>query len=380
MGDSIGKLFDDLADALRDNRESSLGRCPLYLYGAGNIGKEVCELLTRHSITVTAFLDRKAQPGASWKSIPILPADDASIPQDQRRRSQVIITIFNRETEIPPIVKWLESLDYGQVISFLELHAQFPQELGDRFWLTSREFYPPHQASIEKADELWHDETSRNLYRSILRFRFRLDHQVPPKPGPGPPYFTSDLPPWPTPLRFIDCGAYDGDTLRDLAATGLPTEAVAAFEPDSANFAKLAQSLASEGALTATACLYPCGVSSQTKQIRFSAGGGESSRFSDEGDQFIQCVALDDALAHFNPNLIKMDIEGAEYDALLGARQLIERYRPGLAICVYHRPHDLWRIPLLVHGWLQGGRHYLRLHAHNTFDLVYYWIPDSPEK
>jgi FkbM family methyltransferase len=177
----------------------------------------------------------------------------------------------------------------------------------------------------------------------------------------------------------VDCGAYDGDTLRDLAATGLPFEAVAAFEPDPANFAKLAQSLAGKSA-TSTICLYPCGVSARTTQIRFSTGGGESSRFSDDGEVVIPCVALDEALVHFRPNLIKMDIEGAEYDALLGARQLIERDRPGLAICVYHRPEDLWRIPLLMAGWLQGGRHYLRLHAHHTFDLVYYWVPDGPEK
>ena len=374
---SIEKLFEELAGSLPEKVEIQLGERPLYLYGAGNIGKEAADLLGRHGIPVTAFLDRTAKPDASWKNIPIFQPDDAKIPPDQRRKSQVLVAIFNRNAEIPSIVKLLESLGFGEVISFLELHARFPGELGDRFWLTSREFYPPHQSSITQAYALWDDELSRDLYRAVLQFRFSLDHEVLPQPSPGRQYFTSDLPAWPTPLRFVDCGAYDGDTLHDLEATGLPTAAIAAFEPDPDNFAKLAQS---PTAKRATTTLYPCGVSAHNTQIRFSTGGGESSRFAEDGEVVIQCVALDEALAHFRPNLIKMDIEGAEYDALLGARGLIEQCRPGLAVCVYHRPEDLWRIPLLIAGWLQGGRHYLRLHAHSTFDLVYYWIPDSQEK
>ena len=49
-----------------------------------------------------------------------------------------------------------------------------------------------------------------------------------------------------------------------------------------------------------------------------------------------------------------MDIEGAEYEALLGARGTISKYRPGLAISLYHRPADLWQIPLLINEMLGG--------------------------
>jgi hypothetical protein len=111
--------------------------------------------------------------------------------------------------------------------------------------------------------------------------------------------------------------------------------------------------------------------------VRFSIGQGESSCASVQGDTLVQCVAIDEALPAFRPNLIKMDIEGAEPDALRGAQRTIREFRPGLALCVYHKPDHLWTLPLLVQNWLQGGTHHLRLHGHNGFDLVYYWHPHS---
>jgi hypothetical protein len=117
-------------------------------------------------------------------------------------------------------------------------------------------------------------------------------------------------------------------------------------------------------------------VDASTSQVRFSSGQGTGSHASSAGDTVIQCVALDEALPIFRPNLIKMDIEGAEYAALWGARQLIAEHRPGLAICLYHRPEHLWQIPLLVRQLTGGGGSYfLRPHGWNGFELVLYWMP-----
>jgi FkbM family methyltransferase len=374
----IKNLFAQLRATLRPADAKSFfadGR-PVYVYGAGNVGKDVCRVLLAQNISVAGFLDRNAKAGGAWQALPILKPDDPVISAAQRQSSHVVIGIYNRDTEMPPISQSLQAMSYGRVSSFMELHEQFAAELGDRYWLTSRQFYPRHKEQVAAGYELWSDETSRDLYAAILKFRFAKSYEALPRPNFTDQYFPAGLPAWPNPVRFIDCGAYDGDTLRDLTDGRAKVAALVAFEPDPGNFPKLVESARARlNKVTETIALFPCGVSSETTQIRFSAGQGSSSCVSDSGETVIQCVRLDDALPVFRPNVIKMDIEGAEYDALLGARQMIEAHRPGLAISVYHRPEHLWTIPLLAQEWLKGGRHYLRLHAYNGFELIYYWMP-----
>ena len=91
-----------------------------------------------------------------------------------------------------------------------------------------------------------------------------------------------------------------------------------------------------------------------------------------------QALGLDEAFPAFAPNLLKMDIEGAEPDALEGAAELIRRFQPGLAIAVYHQYRHLWEIPLLLQRWLPRHRYFLRAHAHNSFEVVLYAQPLPP--
>ena len=71
-----------------------------------------------------------------------------------------------------------------------------------------------------------------------------------------------------------------------------------------------------------------------------------------------------------------MDIEGAEIEALKGAQNIIQKYKPGLAISVYHAPEHVWEIPILIREMLPNTyQYYLRSHAYNDFETVLYAIP-----
>jgi hypothetical protein len=89
----------------------------------------------------------------------------------------------------------------------------------------------------------------------------------------------------------------------------------------------------------------------------------------------VQCVALDDALPVESPTYVKLDIEGAEPAALQGARRLLTRARPRLAVCVYHEPDHLWSLPLWVDALGLDYDLHLRAHRYNGFDVVLYAIP-----
>ena len=69
---------------------------------------------------------------------------------------------------------------------------------------------------------------------------------------------------------------------------------------------------------------------------------------------------------------IKMDIEGAEQKALHGAGKIIKKYRPKLAISVYHLPNDIIEIPLMIHNMVSEYQLFLRHHYSNHWETVLY--------
>lgn len=91
----------------------------------------------------------------------------------------------------------------------------------------------------------------------------------------------------------------------------------------------------------------------------------------------VQCIGLDEFLSGEQPTLLKMDIEGAELDALEGACALIRKASPVLAVCVYHTPEHIWRIPLRLHQLQPAYRLFLRAYCADGLDLVCYAVPDS---
>jgi FkbM family methyltransferase len=156
-----------------------------------------------------------------------------------------------------------------------------------------------------------------------------------------------------------------------MLRNGYDIGAVAAFEPDPDNYAKLVRRHADLNVV-----FLPCGVSSIVGLTRFEGGRGTASRIGESGQTVIQCVSIDDCLPSFAPTLIKMDIEGAEPAALRGAERTLRRHRPGLAIALYHRPEHLWEIPLWLAERKLDYRMYLRGHLYNGYESILYCRAD----
>ena len=73
-----------------------------------------------------------------------------------------------------------------------------------------------------------------------------------------------------------------------------------------------------------------------------------------------------------------MDIEGSEFDAIMGAGKVIERCRPVMAVCAYHKCDHLWIIPKLLKAANPDYRIFLRRYAEDCWETVYYAVP--PER
>jgi FkbM family methyltransferase len=156
-------------------------------------------------------------------------------------------------------------------------------------------------------------------------------------------YFPSDVPFKKGYSKFIDCGAYDGDTIEKLYYEKGKIDTIVAFEPSYPKYNSLIQKIKdSDEKYANNLFTYPCGVYSELKQLMFIGELWEGGRIYEDGESLIQCLPLDYALGNFSPTFIKMDIEGAEYEALLGAKMTIHKFKPDLAICVYHFLSDLY--------------------------------------
>ena len=169
----------------------------------------------------------------------------------------------------------------------------------------------------------------------------------------------------------LDCGAYIGDSIENICKSIPETEVYYyAFEPLQSNVVQM-----KENRLFSHICkeinIVECGVGEENKELFFHLpdnGNQEGGRFIDKAEgslDKLEIRRIDDVdISYKGTVYIKMDIEGAELSALKGALQTIKKYRPYLAICLYHRKNDLIDIPLFIESlglnykfYLRGGYH-----------------------
>jgi FkbM family methyltransferase len=169
------------------------------------------------------------------------------------------------------------------------------------------------------------------------------------------------------------CGAFDGDTLLEIEKEKYTLESAHAFEPDIKNYKELVKTAKYINGVIS----WPCGVGDNNESVRFQTQNNMGSFVDPNGNSVIQCVRLDDCLPHYIPTLIKMDIEGYEFNALQGAENMLKRCLPGLAISVYHLADDIWQIPLYLHGiYKDKAKFYLRNHSRTIADTILYVVPE----
>ena len=176
---------------------------------------------------------------------------------------------------------------------------------------------------------------------------------------------------------LIDCGAFDGDSIHDFVNVFHEYERIYAFEPDERNREKLNQRIERENIENVE--VVPYGAYKEKNTLYFS-NDGESSSHLDSSGIAVDVTTIDECVKDYclgKNVLIKMDIEGAELDALIGAKNTIINNHPCLTICVYHKEHDLIDIPQYINALVGDGvyNYYLRFHGLDLAELVFYAVP-----
>jgi FkbM family methyltransferase len=244
-----------------------------------------------------------------------------------------------------------------------------------------------NELKIQETKKLLFDKESINILDSVVSFRQNLSSDTFFAGDASSQYFPNDIP-WMDAIdsfRFIDGGSFTGDTLEHLVKISdkfdKKIDQVTLFEPDSNNLKDL-NSLCESYAGKFEYYIYPCGLWNKNEVLHFSMNSSSGCIVHDnlslDNDIVsIMGVSIDSTLFGARPNFIKMDIEGAERDAIKGAKETIEKYSPILAIAIYHRPDDLWSIPLLINQINPNYDMYIRSHGNFTLETILYAIPKN---
>lgn len=340
------------------------------LFGAGFLGQSTLAGLRKQGIQPLAFADNNPQLwGTSIDKVKVLSPQEAACQFGHK--AAFIVTICSGA----PVHHQLQDLGVTE-LSLGALTWRYPDALSQYALGLPDEIYQEAE-SVKRAYATWADEDSRQEYLGQIKWRTTLDSSgLPPHLSPSQIYFPDDLVALVQNEVFVDCGAFDGDSVRELIKRqGDLFSHLFAIEPDPTNYQKLQTYVSSLPAnIRDKITMLPLAVGAQRETVRFNATG---TIFSSVGNGVleVESVPLDQVLASHAPTFIKMDIEGAEQEALLGARQVVKQHLPVLAVCLYHRQAHLWQIPLLIRSLSSQYRLFLRRYSGECWESVCYAIP-----
>ena len=315
---AIQKILNCYIPELSNFREESNARFlervknqkKIILFGAGERGKRIWNLLWQYGIHVDAIVDNHPWP-VTWSDYKVLYPSECDF-------HDAACVVLPRK-------------GYDSICSQLRGLGVSEENI------IVYENYKPNKTML---DELYFEET-------IIHFG---------------PYET-----------FIDAGAFDLDTSRrfiqNCKKRHVEKYKVYAFEPDRNEYADSKRSLTDEPIE-----LYNYGLWSEETTLSFSNIGHGGSKITDgETGTQIQTVALDSFVKE-PVTFIKMDIEGAELEALKGAAETIKTNRPKLAVSLYHKDEDLIELPMFIKQLVPEYRLFVRHYANTIYDTVLYAV------
>ncbi|MGF0236720.1 FkbM family methyltransferase [Rhodococcus sp. IEGM1300] len=332
---------------------------PVYIFGAHQVGVLLARLFTNSGGCVKAFFDNDVNKhGAMLDGIVVQAFDLSNIPSNalivlgSGRYSAVIQNDLQ-------VRGWSNFMTMQQFLAAMD--APYITESSFRNY---RSKVADESLAFISAFLCLDDERSREVFDGLMTMRLDLGHAdsairsdfLDEYLEPG--FITAaDL------RHYVDAGAYNGDTLAKIESRFGPVESSYLFEPEQLAFLECQRRfegrpevVALRAAMTEVACQLSAPESNSCDVL-----GVLSVEQSLVPLVHVPGIPLDQIMPA-RVSLIKLDIEGAERGALRGAREVIQRDRPKLCVCAYHRGDDLWKLIDTVlsirDDYKVGVRHY----------------------
>jgi len=264
----------------------------------------------------------------------------------------------------------------ANIVWALDIWEYHLSHTSPNFLDTLGEFLRTNGKLVADTRELYEDEKSRLVFDGVMEFfsTNEITEQAIPNDPLSTQYFPNDFSLPRGNSRFINGGAYDGDTLRSMISNlGSLGEKTVCFEPDLVNYARLTENLGHlPSSVKGEVVCLPLALGKSCERLRFRSGSSVNSSIDVAGPEELTVVSIDQALTNFDPTFINMDIEGSEEQALRGAVLTISRSKPDLAICVYHSLQQFLSIPNFLSDLSLGYKFRLRNYTGFPAETVLY--------
>ena len=219
--------------------------------------------------------------------------------------------------------------------------------------------------------DLLTDKKSKEVFEKVINFKMTFDYEFMEgfTNNHEGQYFDKEIIPEIKEISFVDGGGYVGDTATEVIKNYPDFKKIYLIEPIPENIRIAKRELSHLENIE----FLTCGVSNKKETLYFNEEKSFSTIYT-KGTQSVEVDTIDNIVKD-RVNFIKLDVEGAEQDAIDGAKETIKRYKPILAICVYHKAEDWYKIPKKVLEIEKNYNVYLRHYMEGIFETVMYFIP-----
>lgn len=316
---------------------------PIVLYGMGNGADKIIDILNEMGVKVQGvFASDDFVRHQNFRGFTV-----SSYAELQRQFGEMIVLVAFG-TQRPEVIANIKKIAEQQ-----ELYVPDVPVAGDI--LFDENFLKEHSSSFKAVFDMLSDDFSKTVYENIIKGKLTGDPQYlfAAESDPKEAWTLLDLK---DNEVYLDLGAYTGDTVAEFMSQVAGYERIIAVEPDRKNHKKCMSNLAGFNKIEIfNACIDEC-----LGERKFLMDGGRKSAVLDQGGFAVPALTVDEIMGGNKVSYIKMDVEGMERKAILGAKESIAIWRPKMLVSAYHRSEDLFDLPLLVDSISKIGKLHIR--------------------
>ena len=320
---------------------------PIILYGMGNGADKVLNLFEKFGIKCSGVMaSDDFVRGQRYKAFTV-----QRLAYFEEKYGEIIIAVAFG-TQIDTVIEHIKTLAEKHTVIVPNVPVYGDESFDDEFLRTNKD-------KIEATYNLLSDSRSKQVLEYGIKFYYTGKLEYLFKITDKKDEIFNSILCLNNNESYIDLGAYRGDTIDELIHYGGGYNKIIAVEPDIKTYKKLCKHIEAMPNVTAIQKT----IWKDDRKLCFSNQKGRGSAIANTG-VLIDSVCIDTLAKELIPTYIKIDVEGAEKQAIAGAINTISEYKPKLNIAAYHTFSDLFELVLMINAINPEYKFYLRHHPY----------------